>query len=118
MLFGKKKKIANYLEKKDPDFTIFDLILKEYLSGILMLKLKNLGLTKIEIHVDWLENIKMLGIQAKYKDSFLDIQVDEKELAIGCSKDEPDCDEFISFEGNLLNTNFIYEKIRQRINII
>ncbi len=114
MLFGKKRKIADYLQKKDGNFSIFGLLLKEYLSGALTLNLKKLGLTKIEIHVDWLDEIKILGIQAKYKEFCLDIQIDGKELAIGCSKYEPDCDEFFALDGET-NTDFVYDKINQRI---
>ena len=114
MLFGKKKKIANYLKEKDSDLSIFDLLLNEYLSGMLVLNLKKIGLDKIGIHIDWLDNMKTLGIQAKYKEFYLDIQIDEQELAIGCSKDEPDCDEFFAINGET-NTELFYKKIQQRI---
>ncbi len=114
MLFGKKRKIADYLQEKDVNFSIFDLLLKEYLSGALTLNLKKLGLTKIEIHVDWFDDIKILGIQARYKEFCLDIQVDDEELAIGCSKTEPDCDEFFALDGET-GTDFVYNKIKRRI---
>lgn len=117
MLFGKKKKITNYLQARENRFSNFDLILKDYLSGNLIVELKKLGLSKIKIHIDWFDNIKGIGIQAKYKDFFLDIQIDEKELAIGCSKVEPDCDEFFAIDGEF-DADFFYGKIQKRIEQI
>lgn len=117
MLFGKKKKISNYLNEREDNFSNFDLILKDYLSGNLIAELKNMGLSKIEIHIDWFDNIKDIGIQAEYKDYFLDIQIDEKELAIGCGKDEPDCNEFIAVNGEP-DASFIYHSIQKHIEQI
>ncbi len=114
MLIGKKKKIANYLKERKDNFSNFDLILKDYLSGNLITELKKIGLSKIEIHLDWFDDIKDVGIQAKHKDYFLDIQIDKKELAIGCSKSEPDCDEFISIDGEP-DSCYIYSIIQKRI---
>ncbi len=117
MLLDKKKKIANYLEAKRSEFSAFDLVLKDYLLGILLVRLKDLGLTRIEIHIDWLDDIKDLGIQAKFNEYLFDIQIDEEELAIGCSKTEPDCDEFFAFDKNT-ESEFIYNKIQNRIERI
>lgn len=117
MLTGKKKKIANYLKERKDDFSNFDLILKDYLSGSLITELKNIGLSKIEIHIDWFDDIKIIGIQAKRKDYFLDIQIDKKELAIGCSKSELDCDEFIAIDGEP-DARYIYCMIQKRIEQI
>lgn len=114
MLFGKKKKITNYLQERENRFSTFDLILKDYLSGNIIVELKKIRLSKIKIHIDWFDNFKVIGIQAKYKDFCLDIQIDEKELAIGCSKDEPDCDEFFAIDGEF-NSDFIYGKIQNSI---
>lgn len=117
MLFGKKKKINDYLKERENNFSNFDFILKDYLSGSLITELKKIGLSKIEIHIDWLDVIKNIGIQAKYKNYFLDLQIDETELAIGCSKSEPDCDEFIAIDGQP-DASFIYCVIRKRIEHI
>ena len=117
MLIGKKKKIANYLKEWEDNFSNFDLILKDYLSGNLITELKKIGLSKIEIHIDWFDDIKDIGIQAKHKDYFLDIQIDKKELAIGCSEFEPDCDEFIAIDGES-DASYIYCIIQKRIEQI
>lgn len=65
--------------------------------------------------LDWFDNIKDLDIQAKYNEYFLDILIDEKELAIGCSKNEPDCDEFFVFDKKS-DSEFVYKKIQSRID--
>ena len=109
MLIGKKKKISNYIKEREDNFSNFDLILKEYLTGKLITELKNIGLSKIDIHIE--------GIQAKYKDYFMDIQIDKKELAIGCSKSEPDCNEFIAIDGEP-DASYIYCIIKKRIDKI
>lgn len=114
MLIGKKKKIADYLKEREDHFSNFDLVLKDFLSGNLIAELKKIGLSKIEIHIDWFDDIKDIGIQAKYKDYFFDIQIDQKELAIGCSKSEPDCDEFIALNGEA-DVRYIYCIIQKRI---
>ena len=117
MLFGKKRKIANYLKDKGPNLTLFDLTLKQYLSNDLTEKLKSLGLTSIEIHIDWFDDIKAIAIQAKYRNYFLNVQMDENELELGCDRDEPDCDEAIPLIG-ITDTDFIYANIRRRIDKI
>ncbi len=117
MLIGKKKKISNYIKEREDNFSNFDLILKEYLTGKLITELKNIGLSKIDIHIDWFDDIKNIGIQAKYKDYFMDIQIDKKELAIGCSKSEPDCNEFIAIDGEP-DASYIYCIIKKRIDKI
>lgn len=117
MLFGKKKKIASYLEDKKTEPTAFDLVLKDYLSGVLITKLKKIGLTAIEVHIDWYDKIKDLGIQAKYNGFFLDIQIDEQELALGCSNFEPDCDEYITLDGKN-SADILYNAIQSRISKI
>lgn len=80
-------------------------------------KIKKIGLTKIEIHIDWFGDIKNIAIQAKYKDYFLDIQIDKIELAIGCSEDEPDCTEFINIDDES-NTSYIYSIIEKHVEKI
>ena len=117
MLIGKKKKIAKYLKEREDNFSNFDFILNDYLSGNLITELKKIGLSKIEIHIDWFDDIKDIGIQAKHKDYFLDIQIDKEELAIGCSKDEPNCNEFIAISGEP-DVNYIYVIIKKCIEQI
>lgn len=114
MLIGKKKKITNYLKEREDNFSDFDFILKDYLSGNLIAQLKKIGLSEIEIHIDWFDDMKDIGIQAKYKDRFFDIQIDSSELAIGCSESEPDCNEFIPLDGES-NASYIYYIIQKRI---
>lgn len=117
MLIGKKKKITDYLKEREDNFSNLDLILKDYVSGNLITELKKMGLSKIDIHIDWFDNIKDIGIQAKHKDYFFDIQIDNKELAIGCSKDEPDCDEIIAIDVEP-DVHFIYCVIQKCIEQI
>ncbi|MBQ8410068.1 MAG: hypothetical protein IJY39_14520 [Clostridia bacterium] len=93
MFITKKKKIQKYLEKKaESDKNAFDLLLCNYLDGTLKTDLESLGITKNEIHVDWLDDIKCIGIQGRYKKYFADIQIYAKEFSISFDLDEPDDD--------------------------
>ena len=76
MFFTKKKKIQKYLEQKaESDKNAFDFLLCNYLDGTLKTDLELLGITKNEIHIDWLDDIKCIGIQGRYKKYFADIQI-------------------------------------------
>ena len=51
-----------------------------------------LGITKNEIHIDWLDDIKCIGIQGRYKKYFADIQIYQDEFSVSFDLDEPDDD--------------------------
>ena len=92
MLFGKKKKMVEYLEGKQasPALTAFDTILTEYLSGSLKEKLYELTMKNISIHIDWLSDYKCINIQGKVSDYYFDIQIEPETFSIAYDKDEPD----------------------------
>ena len=91
MFFTKKKKIQKYLEQKaESDKNAFDFFLCNYLDGTLKTDLELLGITKNEIHVDWLDDIKCIGIQGRYNKYFVDIQIYPDEFSISFDLDEPD----------------------------
>ena len=89
MLFGKKKRIVQALQKRQ-HLTDFELLLSEYVSGELKRNLVSRGFRSVEIHVDWSDSVHCLGIQAKKEARFFDIQVDEREMVISCAEDEPE----------------------------
>ena len=91
MFFTKKKKIQKYLEQKaESDKNVFDFLLCNYLDGTLKTDLELLGITKNEIHIDWLDEIKCIGIQGRYNKYFVDIQIYPDEFSISFDLDEPD----------------------------
>ncbi len=92
MLFGKKKKLVEFLTKKQADqaLTTFDTILSEYLLGSLKERLHELAMKKIRIHIDWLPNYKCINIQGKVSEYFFDIQIEPATFSIAYDKDEPD----------------------------
>ena len=93
MFASKKKKIQKYLNQKaESDKNTFDFLLCNYLDGTLKTDLELLGITKNEIHVDWLDDIKCIGIQGRYKKYFADIQIYPDEFSISFDLDEPDED--------------------------
>jgi hypothetical protein len=93
MFTTKKKKIKKYLEKKEEsDYSTFDLLLFDYLDGSLKEYLSYIKIKKIEIHIDWLEDIKCIGIQGRYNEYFLDLQIYPNEFSISFDTDEPDDD--------------------------
>ena len=95
-MFGKKRKIMKYLGEQNPEsYSQFDYVLDDFVNKQLKKKLRDIGLSKIEIHVDWYPGFECIGIQA-FDESYIDIKFYPKELSISCSIDEPDdYDEFI-----------------------
>ena len=92
MLLGKNKKISKYLLNKQnsKSITAFDSILSDYLCGELKHKLLGYNLKRISFHIDWLNDYKTIGIQAKFADYFFDIQINTTSFSISYDKDEPD----------------------------
>ena len=87
----KKAKIRKHLEAigKD-DWSTFEHLLSDYLGGKLSEKLQQIGIDKMEIHVDFLDDYKCIDIQGKYKRNYVDIQIEKAEFSIGCDPIEPD----------------------------
>ena len=92
LLFGKKKKLNEYLTKKRADkaLTTFDTILSDYLSDSLKKRLHELAMKKINIHIDWLSDHKCINVQGKVSDYYFDIQIEPETFSIAYDKDEPD----------------------------
>ena len=111
LLVGKKKKIKVYLETKQA-LNTFDHFLKDYLFGELKTKLIEIGASSIEIHIDWLPNIKEVGIQCKYKNQYVDILVDENEVSFAMDEDEPDDKESYEYNKNC-NSSEIYSLLEK-----
>lgn len=92
MLFGKKKKISKYLSTKQTadNLSPFDIILSDYLSGSLDLKMCQLSVKRITIHIDWLADYKCINIQGTVDDYYLDIQIEPFSFSVAYDKAESD----------------------------
>lgn len=90
----KKKKIKQYLEQKSV-YSIFDDLLRLYISDALQNKLQSWELTHISIYIDWKNDYKLIDLQAKCHDYFYEWQFDENECSfmvyIDNEPDEPTC---------------------------
>ena len=114
MLFGKKKKISEYLlvKQKTQIVTAFDDLLLDYLSDTLKDRLVNLEMKHIDIYIDWLPDYKCIGIQGKFKEYYFDIQIEPESFSIAYDKDEPeDVVEYV-----LTSKNYFYNKIESEIS--
>lgn len=93
MFTTKKKKIRKYLEQKaDDNKCAFDDLLSDYLDGSLKENLESVKMEKVEIHIDWFEDIKCIGIQGRYKEYYMDLQIYPKEFSVSFDLDESDED--------------------------
>lgn len=91
MLFQtKKKKIKGYLENVSVPLSAFDELLSDYMSGELKARFLQLGVEKIDIFVDWLDDYRCIGVQGKYRKYYVELQIEENEFSIGFDADEPD----------------------------
>ena len=93
MFIIKKKRIQRYLEQKEVcDRNVFDCLLSDYLDGALKQKLIAMGISKVSIHIDWLDNIKCIGVQGRYNQYYLDLQIYQDEFTVSYDLDEADED--------------------------
>ena len=93
MFTTKKKKIQKYLEQRAGDNKCaFDDLLSDYLDGSLKENLKSVKMKKVEIHIDWFDDIKCIGIQGRYKEYYMDLQIYPNEFSVSFDLDEPDDD--------------------------
>ena len=91
MFVTKKKKIKKYLEQQaTDDKSTFDFLFSDYLDDTLKRKLAEIGISKIAIHIDWLEDVKCIGIQGRYKEYYLDLQIYQNEFTVSYDLDEAD----------------------------
>ncbi len=84
------------------------------MDGTLKSDLKSLGITKNEIHIDWFDDIKCIGIQGRYKKYFADIQIYPDEFSVSFDTDEPDHDISYSLESK----EQVYSVISESINTL
>lgn len=116
MLFNsKEKKIKKYLVNRTEDPTAFDSLLMDYVDGSFRSYFEELGMTRIELHIDWSEEYKCIELQGRYKCNYVDIQVQESEqnaeFGIAVDPDEPDIEE----DHELESKEFFYSFCRTAI---
>ena len=88
MFFTKRKKIESWLKTAAP--SPFAALLAMERSGQLASHLSDLGLTKQEYHIDWLDDYKCISLQARFGRLYVDIQIEPDAFTIAMDEDEPD----------------------------
>ncbi len=110
----KKNKIKKYLDDMQANGTLsaFDFLLCDYLSGSLKDNLKKMNFTGIEIHIDWFDDYKAVGIQAENSNGmYIDFQAEEAELIIAVSDDENDDEINIKSPDTAVDASFYYNEL-------
>ena len=93
MFTTKKRRIQKYLEQKaDDKKCAFDDLLSDYLDGSLKENLESVKIKRVEIHIDWFDDVKCIGIQGRYKENYMDLQIYPNEFSVSFALDEPDED--------------------------
>ena len=114
ILLTKKAKIRKHLETVGKDFwSTFEWLLSDYLEGKLSEKLQQIGIDKAEIHVDFLDDYKCIGIQGKYNQNYVDIQIEETDFSIGCDPVEPDENDYHPLENEELFFTTLSQKLSE-----
>ena len=100
MLFqSKRNKVLQYLEqKKAAGWTPFDELLRDWAGGDMEKRLREMGLTGVEIHLDWLADYQCLGIQGKYQQKYVDLQIEPRQVLFAYDPVEPDEPECLPLE--------------------
>lgn len=91
MSFFKKRKIWEYLNSLGDNKTAFDQLLCDCLDGTMKKELLSYLFKHLEIHLDWNDDVKCIGIQGKYRPYYIyiDIQIYPDEFTVSYSADEP-----------------------------
>ncbi|MBR6608954.1 MAG: hypothetical protein IKK99_01910 [Oscillospiraceae bacterium] len=114
MFQTKKKKIQTYLIKKSSEqFTSFDELLEDYLSGKMKETFSALGAKKVEIHIDWLPDYRCIGVQGTFNHNYLDLQIEPTEFSVGYDPVEPDNHIYYPLE----NKDQVYAIVKQIFEI-
>ena len=112
MFMTKKKKIRSYLDgKNESKYTAFDYLLRDYLSGAFKERLESLGILKNEIHIDWFDDIKCIGVQGRYQKYYVDLQIYPEEFGVAFDPDEPDIEEMHPLESEDQLFGFLSDRI-------
>ncbi|MBQ7875296.1 MAG: hypothetical protein IJ306_09115 [Oscillospiraceae bacterium] len=92
MFKTKKKKIMLYLKGKDGDFSPFDELLEDYISGRMKERLESIGIKKIDLSIDWHDDISEseIVIYGRFNKYYVESQIEPEEFGIGCDLDEPE----------------------------
>ena len=109
----KKKKIAQYIETEKDHLSVFGELLKDYLTGDFKAFFVDFGITSIEIHIDWLDDYKCIGLQGKFKNNYVDLQIEPTEFGFAIDPDEPDIDGTIPLTSKEAFYSIIKEKLLQ-----
>ena len=115
MLLTKKARMREHLETIGKDnWSAFERLLSDHLDGKLSGKLRQIGIDKPEIYVDFLDGYKCIGILGKCRQNYVDIQIEETAFSIGCDPVEPDEHELYSLE----NEELFFAAVAQKLNAL
>ncbi len=97
MFQPKKQKMLHYLQGKgENDWTAFDHLLHDSLTGQMKKRLESIGVSHLETHIDWRNDDQCIGLQGKYGICYLDIQIGQDTISLSFAEDEPDEPESIA----------------------
>ncbi len=89
MLQSKKSQINAYLRSlTDP--TAFDHLLSDTANKTMESRLRDIGLSHIDIHTGWHPQYRCIDIRARHGDYYLDIQIEPDTYSFAADLDEPD----------------------------
>ena len=99
MFLSKGKRIQNHLDSiEKKQWSPFEFLLDQYLSGQLLTILAQYGISKLSCHIDFHDDYKCIQVQGKRKSYYIDLQIEQKEFSIGCDPVEPDHHKFFLLE--------------------
>ena len=99
MFLSKKKRMRNYLDSIEKEqWSPFEIILDQYLSGQLLNILAEYDISKLSCYIDFLDDYKCISVQGKHGSYYIDLQIEQKEFSIGCDPVEPDDHKYFPLE--------------------
>ena len=109
MFLTKRGKIAAYLKTASP--SPFTELLAQWHAGQMRERLENMGLGKLEFHIDWLPDYKCIDIQGRRDRIYVNIQIEPASFTIAMDEDEPD----EHMEYALVSAEGLYDALRDTL---
>ena len=87
----KKREIWEYLNSLGGDKNVFDQLLSDCMDGTMKDILLSYPFKHLEIHLDWNDKVKCIGIKGKYRHNYtyIDIEIFPDKFTVSYGADKP-----------------------------
>ena len=112
----KKEEIWEYLSSLGNDKTVFDQLLTDCMDGTMKDILESYSFRHLEIHLDWNEALKRIGIKGRYRycNTNIDIEIYPDKFTVAYGAGEPG----VGTTYSLVSKQQVYNSLQNLIMLI